>query len=275
MNENGEAGAYAPIEAWFKAYVDGFRGADGVLPGPLEFKLAHSARVAENSSLIAAGLGLPGGEAALARAAGLLHDTGRFTQYAGHGSFIDARSLDHGLEGRRVLEEKARPLFSCGASFSRLLCAVQYHNRKAEDLPAGLPPAENSLLLLVRDADKLDIMSELMRSAESDGFRELQAMVPDIALSRELSPGVLEAAARGETLSLKNLRTMADILVMVAGWFKDLNYTPARQTAAERGFLSRLRRQLPESQGLDALFSSLAKTAAQPGAKYIAGDVDS
>ncbi|HCC47407.1 MAG TPA: hypothetical protein DEQ38_04735 [Elusimicrobia bacterium] len=274
MSENGRDGAYAPIEAWFRSYVDEFRGADGALPGPLEFKLAHSARVAENSSLIAAGLGLPGGEAALARAAGLLHDAGRFTQYAGHGSFIDARSLDHGLEGRRVLEEKARPLFSCGAAFGRLLCAVQYHNRKAEDLPSGLPPADNSLLLLVRDADKLDIMNGLIGSVETDGFKGLQVMVPDIALSRELSPGVLEAAARGETLALKDLHTLADIMVMVAGWFKDLNYTPARQAASDRGFLSRLRRQLPESQGLDALFSSLAKTEAQPGRKYI-GDVDS
>jgi len=258
---------YGRIAAWFKAYVDGFRDG-GTLPGPLEFKRVHSARVAENAAQIAAGLDLGEGEAALARAAGLLHDVGRFRQYACHASFIDARSLDHGLEGRRVLEEKAAGLFPDAELFSRLLCATEFHNRRPDALPKDLPPAHHSLLLLVRDADKVDIMETLLGSAESKNFGALQDTVPDIKLAGGLTPGVAEAAARGETLSLKNLNTLADILVMVAGWFHDLNYAPARRVAAERGFLQRLRRLLPENPVLDAFFSDLAKTADSPGAKY-------
>ncbi|HNW44173.1 MAG TPA: HD domain-containing protein [Elusimicrobiales bacterium] len=255
------------LESWFGGYVDTFRER-GVLPGPLEFKVAHSARVAENAALIAAGLGLDAAEAGLARAAGLLHDTGRFTQFRRFASFLDAKSLDHGAEGRRVLEEKAALLFSCAAARDRLLCAVQYHNRKAEELPAGLSPAEDSLLRLVRDADKLDIMGELVGSVETDGFRGLHAMVPDIKLTLDLTPGVLESAARGETLSIKDLFTLADIMVMVAAWFYDLNYSPARRLAAERGFLERLRRQLPASARLEVFFGGLSKAAASPGLAY-------
>lgn len=259
---------YGRIAAWFGLYIDGFRGAGGALPGPLEFKRGHSGRVAGNSALIAAGLGLAGAEVALARAAGLLHDAGRFTQYTRYASFRDADSLDHGLEGRRVLAEKAAPLFADGKAFGRLLCAVQYHNRKPEDLPPGLPAGEDSLLRLVRDADKLDIMGELIASVENDGFRRLQELVPDIKPERALTPGVLAAAARGETLSIKNLFTLGDILVMVAGWFHDLNYGPARELAARRGFLASLRRQLPESAELAAFFSSVAGAAARPGREY-------
>jgi len=259
---------YGRIAAWFGLYIDGFRGAGGALPGPLEFKRRHSGRVAENSALIAAGLGLEAEEASLARAAGLLHDAGRFTQFSRYASFRDADSLDHGLEGRRVLEQAAAPLFADGRAFGRLLCAVQYHNRKPEDIPPGLPAGEDSLLRLVRDADKLDIMGELIASVETDGFRGLQELVPDIKPVRALTPGVLAAAARGETLSLKDLVTLGDILVMVAGWFHDLNYGPARKLAAERGFLAGLRRQLPESAELAAFFSAVAGAAERPWREY-------
>lgn len=259
---------YRPLFEWFASYMEGFRGSDGALPGPLEFKRAHSARVAGNAALIASGLGLDAEEAALARAAGLLHDAGRFNQFKLYTSFKDAGSLDHGLEGRRVLEAEAAHLFPDAASRERLLCAVQYHNRKAEELPAGLPPGHDSLLKLVRDADKMDILGELVNSVETYGFRGLHAMVPDIRLTKDLTPGVLEAAARGESLAIKDLFTLADILVMAAGWFNDLNYSPARRLAAERGFLRRLRAQLPADPGLDGYFASLEAACAAAGPEY-------
>jgi hypothetical protein len=259
---------YRPLFEWFASYIEGFHEADGTLSAPLEFKRLHSARVAGNAALIAAGLELDAEESALARAAGLLHDVGRFTQFKLYASFKDAGSLDHGLEGRRVLEERAADLFPGRDVRDRLLCAVQYHNRKVENLPSGLPAGHESLLRLVRDADKVDILGELVSSVETDGFKSLHAMVPDIKLTRDLTPGVLAAAVRGETLAIKDLLTLSDILVMAAGWFNDLNYSPARRLAAERGFLERIRAQLPVSAGLEEFFSSLSRTAALPGCPY-------
>lgn len=261
-------GEYLRLAAWFGRYMKTFYR-DGALPGPLEFKRIHSARVGVNAALIAAGLRLEEGEASLARAAGLLHDAGRFNQYARFGTFRDEDSLDHGAESRRVLEAEAAGLSVDAEGFGRLLAAVQYHNRKQEDLPTGLSPSEDSLLKLVRDADKIDILESLVVSAEEDGFKSLHAMVPFIKLEKTLTPGVLEAVARGETLSIKNLFTLADIMVMAAGWFYDLNFGPARRVAAERGFLARLRRQLPAEPRLVAFFSDLEKAAAAPGAEYL------
>lgn len=258
---------YLKLAAWFGSYIKTFYR-DGVLPGPLEFKRIHSARVGVNAARIAAGLRLEAREAALARAAGLLHDVGRFTQYARFGTFRDEESLDHGAESRRILEAEAAKLSGNGPGFLRLLAAVEYHNRKQEDLPSGLPPGEDSLLKLVRDADKIDIMESLVVSVEEDGFRSLHAMVPFIKLEKTLTPGVLEAVARGETLSIKNLFTLADIMVMAAGWFYDLNFGPARGVAAERGFLERLQRQLPSEPRLAGFFSDLERAAAAPGAEY-------
>lgn len=259
---------YARIAAWFASYTAGFRGADGALPGPLKFKLAHSGRVAADAARVAAGLRPGEGEVALARAAGLLHDTGRFVQYREHASFMDARSLDHGAAGRRVLEAEAAGLFADKAAFARLLRAVELHNRKVGELPADLPPGENSLLLLVRDADKLDIMGTMLGCLEAGDEKGLAEMVPDLPLSRELTPGVAEAAARGETLALKNLRTLGDGVVMISAWFHDLNYSQSRRLAAERDFLRRFRGQLPASPVIEELFSGLEKTASLPGPRY-------
>lgn len=268
MGEAVTAEGYARVAAWFAAYADGFRGPGGALPGPLRFKLAHSGRVAANAAKIAAGLRLDPGETALARAAGLLHDTGRFVQYRDHASFIDARTMDHGAAGRALLEAEAAHLFSDKAAFSRLLRAVELHNRKVGELPAGLPPGELSLLLLLRDADKLDIMDTLLGCLERGDREGLAEMVPDLPLSSEVTPGTAEAAARGEVLSLKNLKTLGDGLVMVSAWFHDFNYAAARALALERRYLPRLRARLPAAPALDELFSALEKTAGLPGAAY-------
>lgn len=237
--------------------MDGFR--DGsILSSPFELKHLHSLRVAENAALIAAGLGLAQEEIELARAAGLLHDTGRFPQFARYGSFKDADTVDHGLEGRRVLEEAAP--FADADGRERLLCAVQYHNRKAEDIPPGLPAAQSDLLRLVRDADKLDIMDIVLDSIDADGFKDLPGMLPNIKLSRELTPGVLDKALSGESMSSGKLSTLADFLVMLASWFYDLNYIPSRRLAAQRGILPRIRGKLPDTAGIREFFSDIKET---------------
>jgi hypothetical protein len=245
------------MASWFKGYVDAFR--DGAkLSSPLELKRLHSLRVAENAALIAAGFGLAQEEIELARAAGLLHDAGRFSQFARYESFRDADTIDHGLEGRRVLEEAAP--FADADERERLLCAVQYHNRKTEDIPPGLPASQSSLLRLVRDADKLDIMEIVLDSVEADGFKDLPVMVPNIRLSRELTPGVLDKALIGESPSSEKLSTLADFLVMLASWFFDLNYMPSRRLAAQRGILPRIRGKLPDTAGIREFFRGIKET---------------
>lgn len=260
---------YTGLADWFGAYARRFAGPSGNLPGPLETKRAHSYRVAENAALLAERLGLEKGEALLARAAGLLHDTGRFNQYARYASFIDADTLDHGFEGRCVLEKETAGLIKSGRSVSRLFCAVQYHNRKTRELPCRcFASAEESLLRLVRDADKLDILKILADAVEADGFSSLPEMLPGIALSFELTPGVLKAARKGESPSVKELRTLGDLMVMACSWYYDLNFKPALDLAEERGFLRRLQRKLPESREMSDFFSDLSKEAGRARAAY-------
>jgi len=255
---------YATSFRWFNAYLRGFVGDDGVLPSPLELKRLHSLRVADNTHRIARELGMTGTELELTHAAGLLHDVGRFTQFSRYGSFRDADTIDHGEEGRVVLEPELSRLFSHHHDRERLLSAIRYHNRKADDIPTDLRPSHLALLRLVRDADKIDIMKIVLGAVERDGFQELPTMLPGIRLSREVTQAILARVMRRESLSIASLATLGDFLVLVSTWFHDLNYAPSRELAARQGYLIRLRRALPSTNDLARYFEDLATDYPHP-----------
>jgi len=243
----------------FEDYVDRFRNRDRVLHPLLDLKYRHSLRVAENAKWIASTLGLPDAERDLAEGCGMVHDIGRFAQYARFGSFRDADTVDHGAEGRRVLEVQDLSFLPHPGDRERLLLAVEYHNRKGTDIPCGLSPGQDRLLRLIRDADKLDIMEIVLREVASDGFQGLPDMLPHIRLCRELSLDVLREAARTKSVSSGNLSTVGDFLVMLATWFYDLNFPPTLQLAVRRNVLGRIRRELPDTKAVRELFSDIEK----------------
>jgi hypothetical protein len=247
------------LRTWFERYIDRFRNREGILHPMLELKRCHSLRVAENAGFIAATLSFPESEQHLAEGVGLVHDVGRFTQFAQHGSFRDADTVDHGAEGRRVLEAQNLFFLPDPGDRERLLCVVEYHNRKRMDIPCGVSPGQDRLLRLIRDADKLDIMELVLQAVASDGFRDLTGMLPHIRLCRELSPGVLTEAAKTRSVSNGNLSTLADFLVMMATWCYDMNYPPTRRLTVQRDILPRIRRELPDTKAVRELFAGITE----------------
>lgn len=242
---------------WFERYVDRYRNPGGLLPFALELKYTHSRRVAENAWLIAQGLDLTATCVQMAYVCGLVHDSGRFSQHEQYGSFHDADTIDHGLAGRRALEASDASLHFSSDEWEAIICAVEYHNKKTSDLPVNLPPESERLLLITRDADKLDIMDLVLQSIVRDGFRELSEMLPHISPSRELTPAVMEEFQKNNTVSIGGLATITDFLVMMASWFYDLNYLPSRRLAIQRNLLGRLERELPDHPVIRHLFAGI------------------
>ncbi|HAH30843.1 MAG TPA: hypothetical protein DCL44_00855 [Elusimicrobia bacterium] len=266
------ADEYSAIHRWFDVYLDGFRK-KGALHPLHELKRSHSLRVADNAALLAAGLELAPGEILLARAAGLVHDAGRFAQFRDHGSLRDDDTVDHGAEGRNTLEALAAGFFSDACERDRLFTAVQYHNRRTADIPA-LEPESAKLLKLLRDADKLDIIEVVLASMAADGFRDLPVMLPHMEAGREFTPGLLAKAAGGSGLNTSELRTAADMLLMSASWFYDLNYPASHRLAVRRGLLSRLRRELPATDETADFFRNLENISQAAAAGDTGGEMD-
>jgi len=243
---------------WFEQFVHRYRDEKGKLPFALELKRAHCLRVAENARTIAGRLSQPKEKIFLAGQCGLLHDVGRFPQYARFGSFHDVDTIDHGRLGLATLEEEGFGKALSSEDRTAIACAVEFHNKKTADLPKDLPEASLFHLLVVRDADKIDILELVLASVARDGFRDLPDMLPSIGPDRRITPAVLDEVLTTQTVSVINLRTVDDYLVMLASWFYDLHFEPARELAAQRRLFDRIRRQLPSLPALGKLFNGMA-----------------
>jgi wyosine [tRNA(Phe)-imidazoG37] synthetase (radical SAM superfamily)/DNA-binding transcriptional ArsR family regulator len=250
------AGAWRPCGPGLPAMWTGFATRREGSP-PVALKRDHSQRVAENARTIAAAMGWPEEEQRLAEGSGWLHDVGRFPQFARYGSFADKATVDHGSEGRRVLEGEALVWPARQDEREALLEAVACHNRKEGDLPQGREPDRERLLKLLRDADKLDILEVILHALARDGFQHLPAMLPGGGTRRQVSRAVLEEMRRSRSVSIARVKTLGDFLLLVAAWFYDFNTAPARRLAQQREVLSRLRQALPDRPEVRALLAEV------------------
>lgn len=245
------------LETRFDAHLEKFVLNGGRLPRPLALKAEHCRRVATEARDMSSELDGPAHEQDLAQAAGLLHDIGRFSQYAEFGTFSDAASVDHGERGAAVLQEAGWLSHWGSEDLSAILIAVRYHNRLR--VPATLRGIPLLLLRLVRDADKLDILRIVLDAVERDGFRELPSMLPHVRLEGPVSPEVIDELSHGECASLNNVRSLADFLLMQLSWVYDLNYPPAFRRFHARGIVPQIMNRLDGDHPIHALGEEITR----------------
>ena len=243
------------IHAWVETYAESHRQASAGLPPPIALKLEHTRRVAENARLIARELNWPPEDIHTSEALGWLHDVGRFAQYAEHGHFHDATSVDHGLRGVQVVRDSGILDALPDAIHDCLLEGIRHHN--AQSIPGSVPPHALPFLKLVRDADKLDIYRVVAEEIDRDGFRELASMWPHIDLDGPVSPGLLAEIRTQRNIDLRHIRTLADFLLLQAFWIYDLHYEPTRALIRQRRILETLETHLPPDPAVAAILEAI------------------
>lgn len=218
-------------------------------------KRDHSLRVHALATRIVAGEGLARPE--LYRAAALMHDIGRFSQFERFGTYRDDLSVDHGEVGADVLGQS--DFLQCFGSEdrARLVETVRLHNKR--ELPDDLDPLTASLCRVVRDADKLDIVPVVMSKMLPDGPRD-----PVVTLGLADEPEtwtetVAGIVGQGVSPSYGQLRVVNDFKLLLASWGPRLEFRTSRQLFARRGYLDRLFDLLPRDGRLAALKADLAK----------------
>ena len=245
----------AALRTWFTAYVHSFPQDDAEMAQAITLKEAHSLRVRDEALFIGQSLGLRADQMRLVEAMALLHDVGRFAQFARYRTLSDQKSEDHALLGVRVLEEEG-PLEPLAPDVRRLiLCAITYHNR------AALPEDESARCLfyakLLRDADKLDIWRVVI-----DYYRQMheqRSTVIEMGLpeSDGISPAVYDDLIHGRIVQMAHVQNLNDFRLLQAGWVYDLNFAPTRKLVQDRGYLDELRHFLPDIPQVDEIFTAL------------------
>ena len=241
------------IKERFERYVATFKEQEASHQSNISLKRDHSLRVCDNILLIGKALGLEDGELRLAEVIGLLHDIGRFEQYAQYRTFMDSKSVNHAELGIRILK-KTEILAEIETDLKEMIMRpILYHNR------AALPEEETQTCLffskLIRDADKLDIWNVttsyyLQSHGEKNPVIEL-----GLENRADLTPAVINDLLHHRIVDIKNLNTLNDFKLLQVSWVFDLNFVPTVQETVKRGYLEKMRSVLPDSREIEEVFA--------------------
>jgi len=233
------------IRTWYKGYTDSFR-VDGKLHYLMELKIMHSERVALDCRDIAAELGWCPEDIVTAEALGLLHDTGRYSQYAEFETFVDHASVNHGLHGYNILIKHEVLKQSDPRDEAVILDGVKLHN--VRNLPSSMPVDNMRFLKLIRDADKLDIIKVFRETIQEGRHADMPEIMLNIEMegppTKELIKEILETGSG----SYRNVHSLADINLMRVAWSYTINYIPSIKRLVERNHLNDTIQALPDDE---------------------------
>lgn len=235
------------INDWYDRFVDGYRDSAGRLADMMEHKLQHSRRVADHAVAIAGRLGWQADATNEARAAGLLHDIGRFPQLKQFKSFLDHKSINHGEWGFMVLAEHKALDFLGNPLSERLALVVRHHN--GISIPPDLPSHAVGLAKLIRDADKMDIFDVVDNILSNKRYDDFPELLLNVQLDGPPNPVLLADLTAGRLSAYSNIKSLADISLMQLTWLMDVNYLPTFRLIADRRVIEKIAVQLPDELG--------------------------
>lgn len=231
------------LKSWLADFIAGFYSGDEEMKRAIRLKRVHTTRVAISIRRLGRALGLAESDLYLAEAAALLHDVGRFPQYARYGTFRDRDSANHGRLGLRVINRSGLLAGVAPAERRHLARAVAFHNA------ARLPPLADQrslfFLKLLRDADKLDIWRVVIGHHHHKGRMPKVVNQFDYSGNGRCSPAVLSAVTSGRTVPIEAVRSVCDATLLYISWVFDLNFAASLRETLRGGYLERLAATAP------------------------------
>ena len=241
------------IRNWFDGYVASFYDTDPEALKNIILKVEHTHKVCEIMDGLAAGEKLSPGNCRIAAATALLHDVGRFPQYRRWRTFRDSESDNHARMAVDVIRE--HEVLKGIDSQECLLIeeAVRFHNLLQP--PQKIQSYTDLFVLLVRDADKLDIWRVFLEQYTLPLEQQASAVCLGLPDSTEFSPTCISDLAAKSVVRMEECRSVNDLKLMLISWALQLGFTTSYQMLLERNYIERLAATLNGSQ--DEVSSSL------------------
>ncbi len=255
MNINIPYKEYTRLKDWVAGYIDSFYSDDPEIQQNIVLKEEHTYRVCREIVAIGKELGLKEDELRLAEVIALLHDIGRFEQFARYRTFKDGKSENHAELGVKILEREniLEPLDQSTQYI--VLQAVRYHNRPS------LPRQETEPCLfysrLIRDADKLDIWKVVTDYYHRNNKEKNGAIELDLPDTPGFSRKIIHDLVHQRIVQFKDMKNLNDFKLLQIGWVFDLYFQPTLKILGERHYLERIRAVLPPSEQIDAVFDAV------------------
>ncbi len=241
------------LKSWFEKYVKGFHSKNAEFSKNITIKIEHTHRVCAEISALAGALDLNREHVCLAKITALLHDTGRFEQYARYGTFADGKSEDHAALGVRIIKEQNILTGIDEETQSLILRVIAYHNR------AALPPEETEICLLflkmLRDADKIDIWHVVTNYYRQTNTKRNNGIELDLPDTPELSIKILDDLLAGRIAKTADMRTLNDFKALQMSWIFDVNFPYTFEVIQERKYLEKIRDAITDKKRAEALYA--------------------
>lgn len=208
-------------------------------------KYYHSKRVAVLSKKIAENIGLDYHSIKLATQIGLLHDIARFYEWTTIHSFIN-NGFDHGSYGVYLLNKNDyyKEYSVLESDKQNLYDAIYYHNKR--ELPNKLK--NNKYCLIIRDADKIDILYLLSQHFLYDNNR-----------SHIINPKVLKQFNKEVTVKNKEIHSYADRVLHLLAFVYDINYDYSLKLIYDFKYLDKLYDNLENKEFYQDYFNKIKK----------------
>lgn len=234
------------LTVWFSSYVKTFLRNDKLYDRNIILKEDHTYRVCREIRALGESIGLPENLRLLAELTALLHDIGRFEQYARYDTFVDKHSENHARLGLEVID-RLDLLNGLDQKASYLVkTAIANHN-----LAAILPDVHDEALLLaklIRDADKLDIwkvVTDYYRQGPENRNKAIELDLPD---SPTISAKVFADLQAGKIINSSDLKCLNDFKILQLAWVYDLNFPHSKAEFARRGYLNAIAGTITDSE---------------------------
>jgi hypothetical protein len=232
------------LKRWFEDYSRGFFGTDEFVNFHIQMKREHTQRTCEEILNLARHLSLDDNQKRIAETIALLHDIGRFPQFAAHRTYNDSKSVNHCALGIEVLRREGVLKFLDEQERFWVETAIQYHG--GISLPGNINGEALLFLKLIRDADKLDIFQIVIRT-----YRKLEedpgGILLELPNEPQISREVLEAILARQLVGYDKLNTLNDFKLCQIGWVYDLNFSASLEKLESGNLLNELFNFLPRT----------------------------
>lgn len=200
----------------FNEYVKNFNPEDG----RIKLKIEHILRVANYSKQIATNLKLNEEQIQLAELIGIFHDIGRFKQAEKYHTFSDKESgINHAEYSIKVLyEDNLIEKFKVDSKYNHIIKKAVLNHNKSE-IETGLNEDELLFAKIIRDADKLDIITHAITEYDFESvfwYSEFNC--------EEINEELIKIMFENHTLDYSKIKNNADLILSFYNMIYDLNF---------------------------------------------------
>lgn len=238
-----EKEVYYNIEKWFNSYVTKFKSEVSDKTN-VDLIKNHSLRVSELVSELSEQWELSERELVLAKIAGLLHDIGRFEQLIKSETFSDTAQINHTQLAISIVDEN-NLLAELSEEESKIVMdSILFHNETL--LQASIEPASLPFIKLLRDADKIDILTIVSNYYSNSKQGSNKRLEMELLDKNEISKKVIQSILNEKVVDKKDVLNLNDLKLQQMSLIFDLNCKKSFKIVSEKTYLKQIYETMPK-----------------------------